>query len=245
MTTKSDSAPNLIALCRGENGYGVYVNGELKFANRTNQWLDIAVLQALVDNCCSNHPHWINLHAAAVGNSDGNAVILAAASGSGKSTLSTGLALAGYDYLGDDTLMLDLDSHKVIPFPTAANLKPGSWPLYEKQLPELMTSPVFRADIRPVRYGEVPFNVRALGHNYPVNAIVFPRYQAGSEGTLSPLKPTELFQQLNEARLYISPAIATRISHQLIAFARNTPCFSMTFNSTEQVQQLLTNAHLL
>jgi hypothetical protein len=74
------------------------------------------------------------LHAAGVVSPDGIGVILVAPSDSGKSTVTTSLARAGWDYISDDSIILELAEERVLvsPFrrdfgldPEAEDLFPG------------------------------------------------------------------------------------------------------------------------
>lgn len=59
------------------------------------------------------------LHASAV-EKDGKALIMTGASGSGKSTLSALLGQSGWRFMGDEFVLLDLESGAAVPFPVSS-----------------------------------------------------------------------------------------------------------------------------
>ena len=64
----------------------------------------------MLEKIAAQYQYSIGIHAAAVLTSDNKALLFSAPSGFGKSTLSVFLALNGNDSLGDDSLIVDLDS---------------------------------------------------------------------------------------------------------------------------------------
>ena len=66
------------------------------------------------------------LHAAALVDHEGGALLLAGPSGHGKSSLALEAATRGYGFLSDDYAPLELDTSRIRPFPRAVAVRPGS-----------------------------------------------------------------------------------------------------------------------
>lgn len=132
---------------------------------------------------------------AGVASWNGQAVVLPAASGSGKTTLTAGLVRAGFSYLTDEVAALSPQDETVVPFPMALSIKPGSYSVLADLLPPLAPEvqrfvdgrrPLLPSDIRP----------GSVGVPVPVRLIVFPRYLAGAETTLTPMTRAEAVVEL-------------------------------------------------
>ena len=57
---------------------------------------------------------------------DGVGVLVPGASGAGKSTLAAGLVRAGFAYLSDELIALEIDGGRLLPYAKPIALKPGS-----------------------------------------------------------------------------------------------------------------------
>lgn len=95
--------PGVVVVGRADH-IDVYLESGLAIAPRRlcHVTLQFAVLEAL------RHHGLFYLHAACVARPDGRSVVLAGDAGDGKSTMAAALVRAGYDYLSDDAVFIDL-----------------------------------------------------------------------------------------------------------------------------------------
>jgi hypothetical protein len=123
------------------------------------------------------------LHAGAVRTPDGRVLLLVGSADAGKSTLTSALVQAGCDYLGDESIGIDVDSSGVIAYPKPLTLDGSSLRL-------LGLDPGLGPDValRDVRPGAVALT----GSDLPVSEVVVPTYVAGRAVAMATgLSPTE------------------------------------------------------
>jgi hypothetical protein len=153
----------------------------LEIARRPRRWLGI-------------------LHASAVA-VGGRCVVFPGARGSSKSTLAAALAAAGADLVTDDYAPLEQASWLVWPVPYAPGIKRGSWRPLRRHYADLPSHPVHRLAGLQIRYLELDAARRApLDRGLPVEALVFPRYQAGAGLEPKPITAAEALTALCHAK---------------------------------------------
>jgi len=132
----------------------------------------------------------------AAGLQDGDAgVLVPGASGAGKSTLAAGLVRAGFAYLSDELMALELDRGRLLPYAKPIAVKPGSTDVLRD-----MRAPAIGADdpgadedwLLPVG-DEVS---RPVGGPCVPQLVVVPRFESGHVTQLKPLSETEAFVTL-------------------------------------------------
>jgi Coenzyme PQQ synthesis protein D (PqqD) len=129
-----------------------------------------AVNRAVVDASTDR----LLVHASAV-EADGRAILFPAPMEAGKSTLAAGLLRAGYRYVTDEAVAIDLATLEVQPYPRPISLDRGAWPLF--------------ADLRPATPKGVerfcteqwhisPLDIRpdAIARPSRPGVVAFPRY---------------------------------------------------------------------
>jgi hypothetical protein len=168
------------------------------------------------------------LHASTVAVAD-RSIVLAGGSGSGKTTLAMALVASGARYLSDDFTPLDTDGATVHPFPIAASIKQGSWPLLATSFPELLACHDHRLAQRIVRYldptGANPGALATSG--LAVGAIIFPRYRLRSEPLIEPLSPEETLSEfLQTGSEIVGPLRSARPLGMLV---NTTPAWRLEF----------------
>lgn len=246
METASTQNPDFeFDLTEGSNGWGIFINGQLEFAMKSRESFADYIRTAILDTVGATFSNWVGLHAAAVVNPSGKALLFAAPSGSGKSTLSVDLMLEGYDYLGDDSQILDLDRQDIWPFPTAANLKPGAWDLFIEKLPGLNDIPVFRADTRPVKFLPVEVDPQKGNRPYKAQALIFPQYSENATNQLVEIELDERIRLLSESGCYSKVEGSAEMSQKYIEYVLSLDAYRMEYESSKQAVQLLKDADLL
>lgn len=127
----------------------------------------------------------VALHAAAVIR-DGAAVLIPGPAGSGKTTLAAGLLRDGWRYLTDEAVVIDLETMTVEPYAKPLWMSPASAralaPLSQRLLPPYRGLSRVRVYARPRDLG----SSSAIG-SWPVTAVVFPVFSAGSPTSIEAL----------------------------------------------------------
>jgi HprK-related kinase A len=138
------------------------------------------------------------LHASAV-EREGRALIMTGLSGSGKSTLSALLGQNGWRFMGDEFVLLDLDSGAAVPFPRLISLK--------NEAIGAMQATALDGTFGPLMQGTPKGDIRHLVP--PANAIarmaepampallLFPRF--GHLGAVREVAPGETFMRMTQA----------------------------------------------
>lgn len=236
----------LLELQAGENGWAILVNGDIQYAMEDHSSFADYLRTAILDALGSRLVNWISLHAAGILDNSGEAILFAAPSGSGKSTLSIELILQGFEYLGDDTQILDLDSQQIWPFPTAANLKEGSWPLFESRLPELIDTPIFRPDVRPVKFLPIKADSGVTNKRYKTKALIFPEYDSiHKEGTIEKVDLETRISLLSNSGCYSQVQASAEMSQKYIEYMLSLDAYQLQYSSSQQAIELLSCADLL
>jgi len=126
------------------------------------------------------------VHASAASLPDGRVALFPGEANSGKSTLVAGLTRAGYGYVTDETVAIDMGSGRVEGYRKPVNLDPGSWPLFPDAVPADAAS---RGDEHLVDPRALHPDALAAAAEGPVGLVVFPTYRAGATTTAEPLSP--------------------------------------------------------
>lgn len=195
--------------------------------------------------CLPHHAEWeINrhvvaalddhllFHAAAVrraapGTSLG--VMFPAGSGSGKTTLAAGLVRRGWDYLTDELVIVDPDTIRIVPFPKAFSVKPGSYELFDSLTPD-PTGPagdrVWYLDPERLRAGSV------AKAPTPIGCVVLPKFQRGASTRVELLTIGETVVGLFENAVNIARHKEAGLD-RLIEIAQTAPGFRLVFGDLE------------
>ena len=198
------------------------------------QSLAPAVFASLMRLALMHSPSFPALHAASVRRADGSVVLLPAPSGSGKSTLMVGLLAAGYDVLGDDTVVFDRDSLGVSPLTPYLCVKSGSWNVIAERIPGFRDLPSFvRADDANVRYLIAGHSGAGEYRPTPVSAIVFPRYRPGVKMRLARLDSVVALQKLLPDLDPIGRRLECEDIDRLIEWLPRFECFTLRYGSLD------------
>ena len=200
------------------------------------------VLEAIVHHAAPGLDPVAVLHASAVSDGQGVAV-LAAPARHGKSTLTAALSHAGLVYFSDDSVPLVQGACRGAPLlhavamPLAVCLKAGSWAVLASRYPELDSLPVYRRFGQDVRY-LIPgkFNGSDV-YSAPVRCLLFPRYEQAREATLSGIPPTDALQRLVAGKAWLS--FEPDKLGLLMNWLARTPAYALEYGSLEQAVPLV------
>jgi len=173
------------------------------------------------------------IHAGAVSKGE-QCILLPAISGSGKSTLTAALLTEDYGYCTDDLALLSHDNFQIRSVPVSLGVKEGAWPILTSRYPIINQLPTFiRLDDKVVRY--LPPPKKALSTNnqqsYSVKYIIFPKYQADAQVTLTALSTADSLCRLTEAGYDVGGHLVVSHVDDLVQWIGDIDCYSLEYDS--------------
>jgi hypothetical protein len=147
----------------------------------------------------------MTVHASAISNGR-KTILFSAAPGSGKTTFAALLQANGYYLISDDFVPIEQSTFKAFPLPIAMSVKEGSLNLLKDLYPNLENSPLININSKKkVRF--LPVDNKIIKMEFPVNEIVFIKYDKSVNFHLEKIEPVEgLKRLLNEAWIPASPS---------------------------------------
>jgi hypothetical protein len=238
------SPPGLeIDLEKRSNKIVLRINGVEKLRTADVDKVIQKLIFSLFCHVSANADWLVSLHASAIGCA-GGCVLMPGASGSGKSSLAAALlSFKTMKYVTEDVALLERATLAVIPVPTPITLKSGSWTPLHPFLPDLAGVATYRRFGHETRYWAPPRG-RIARHSMPVRVIVFPRYVAGADTLLSPVRPLETMSRLTVAPCAVRPPISNQVVETLASFVRRVPAYDLTYGALGEAREVLSDLML-
>lgn len=151
--------------------------------------------------CISSHCHqYLVIHAGVIEKA-GNAVILPAPPGSGKSTLCAALVQRGWRLLSDELALVSRRDGLLMPIARPVNLKNQSIDIIRAFEPSaVIGTPAHDTSKGTVAHMRAPMESIARAQEpAPPAWVIFPKYEAGSAGRLTPMPKGNAFMELAES----------------------------------------------
>lgn len=164
-------------------------------------------------------------HAAAVGTSDG-AALLAGRGGSGKSTTALACLAAGMLYAGDDYVLLSGSPEpRVYSLYNSAKLDPGQMRHFPELLPALVNADRLATEkALAFVHGHLPARVV---QSLPVRVVLLPRITGKTESRLVAASPAAALRALAPSTIFQLAGAGEEEFRVLSAFVRQIPCFTL------------------
>lgn len=167
---------------------------------------------------------WAPVHAGAVGR-NGRFLLLAGPGGSGKSTAAVACASAGWDYAGDDFVLVAPDRRRVEPIYASARVRPD--------VVSSIADFVDRAQISLSHDFGDPRHELRLGAGRTgdgiaggeIAAILLPRRTGATAPTIRPAGPAETFYAAVTITVAQLPGMREQLTSKLTALVRSVPAF--------------------
>ncbi|MFN3619238.1 HprK-related kinase A [Sphingorhabdus sp.] len=177
------------------------------------------------------------LHASAV-EKDGRALIMTGESGSGKSTLSAILGHAGWRFMGDEFVLLDLVTGEAVPFPRLISLKNEAIDAMHRQAAGDRFGPLMTGTPKgDIRHLIPPLEaVRAMAVPARPAVLLFPSF--GFNAAVRSVAPSEVFARLTQASTnYV--ALGEAAFRTLTRFVKEVPACAIDYRNSEEAQALV------
>jgi hypothetical protein len=178
---------------------------------------------------------FVLIHAGAVSTPAGEGMLLPARSGGGKTTLTTGLVLAGFQYLTDDAAPVDPVSRTLYPYPKPFTLKRGSNSLF----PDLYPSGARTGfvDWRWMRPAEI--RPGAVGGPCRIRFVVAHEYRPGAPTEITRVTPAEGAMDLLNNSLNF-PRYRARALPLVAEIARESRSYRMVSGNLDEAVRAIT-----
>lgn len=167
---------------------------------------------------------WTPVHAASVARQDG-AVLIVGQSGAGKTSIAMTCAAQGWDYLGDDAVMVRADPARVASLYSSARLRQDTFQRY----PDAMRACLGISDDAGELKAEVDMALlRPLAAEAEIKAIVVPQPTDWAKFRLAPMGRADTLRKLMEATRQ------SMLGDEAVAFAKlatlvsRVPCYALT-----------------
>ena len=190
--------------------------------------LDMVILDS-TRRAIESTDRFLAVHAGVV-SLGGRALLLSAPADSGKTTLVAALTRAGFDFLGDEVALLELEAAQVHPHFRPLMIERPSMDLLDGLASEL---PVAYERFRASRYQVSPDDLRAgsRGIPSPVAFIAFPSYRAGSVTGLRPISRSSALIRLAE-QTFNMPRSGSRGVRTLADVVQRAECFELSIGAS-------------
>lgn len=194
-------------------------------------WYERAAPLRAVLHWVLSRPDRLLVHAGAVG-SGGRGVLLTGPGGTGKSTSAVAAALAGFDYLGDDYVLVDLAGGQPVVHSlyATAKLAPAATALVPG-LPGPFRSRVHLEDAKHV-IDVAQLRPGAVGTSARIVAIVLPRLCPGGPTRLRTASAGTALQALAPSTVFQAPRRDGAALGPLAKLARSVPSYVLELGGT-------------
>ena len=175
------------------------------------------------------YPNLIWFHAGGVSRNS-EAILFCGAFGVGKSTLAMKLYERGWDYKSDDIIPYDPDSRSMLAFPLTPMYR-----VYDEEKNTLNLEP----DVSSMHRVWVDVEEDRIDRNSSsIKGIVFPRYTADEEATMTELSPAEALMEMADHCLSYRTHGRGALKHVSLLL-ENKPMFRLLFNDAEKAADLV------
>ncbi|MDC7784293.1 hypothetical protein PQJ75_08080 [Rhodoplanes sp. TEM] len=166
---------------------------------------------------------WTPIHAAAVARG-GRAVLICGMSGAGKTSMALACAAAGWDYLGDDAVMVRADPPRVAALYASARLRRDTFHLF----PAAMEASRGISDDAGELKAEVDMSrLRPLAEpQAEIAAVVVPQPD-GLPCGLAPLRPSDTLRRLMDATRQSILGDEPAVFAKLASLVAGVPCYAL------------------
>lgn len=167
---------------------------------------------------------WTPIHAASVA-LDGRGILIVGQSGSGKTSTAIACALHGWDYLGDDAVIVRSDPCRVSSLYTSARLRADTFHLF----PEAMTASLGISDDAGEEKAEVDMALlRPLNAaDAEIRAIVFPAATDWTKLHIAPLSRSDALRKMMVAARQSIVGDEASSFDKLAAIVARVPSYSL------------------
>ncbi|MFC5865059.1 hypothetical protein ACFPT7_22310 [Acidicapsa dinghuensis] len=223
------------------NGWAIYVNDCEFLVLQRKQQLGLGLMHAARSFLNVQGDYDVAFHAAMAAQED-RGILLCAARECGKSTLAAHLVAQGFDLLTDEPALLDLDTWSVKSLSVPISLKQGSWPVLQRQWPDLASAPVhIRSDGTKIRLAH-PSKERCSSRARRLTQIVFPHYCPGSKARVESMSPFQTLRCLIDGGMLLHRRVARDGFEKFLRLISLTPAYEIHYPSLQEADRMLREA---
>ncbi len=177
------------------------------------------------------------LHASAV-EREGKVLVMTGLSGSGKSTLSALLGQNGWRFMGDEFVLLDLQSGHAVSFPRLISLKNEAIAAMQAAAPDARFGPLMEGTPKgDIRHMVPPIEaITRMAECAPPALLLFPRF--GHLSAVREVAPGETFMRMTQASTnYVALGEAGFVA--MARFVKGVPARAIDYASGDEALELV------
>ena len=178
-------------------------------------------------------------HASAFRSND-KTFLVSGRSGAGKSTMTASMAAQNAIYLADDLLAMNEQLDALHPNPVRLNVKEKSFKLISKLYPDLQTAADWNVGGVNTRYVQ-PTNLPKF-MSCAVDYLIFPQFGENATANANRLEGRDALIKLAMNGIDLSSKSGA-IRH-LVNFISSTPCYDLSYSSSEEAYELINQISL-
>ena len=218
-----------------EKHYVIINGGDISETADTEEDAAILIFQEIV-KLHGLKGNWLAVLQAAGVAWKNHGIIFPAANGSGKTTLVAVLLRHGFDYLNDNIIPVERETHRLVPLPVCLCIKSGSWEVLAASYPELEKLRSYRLSDTAVKYLRPPKHVSGES-TCQARYLVIPHYQDGANHHLQKISAAEGLQVIIEG--LIQPVKSDEIA-EIILWISKLRCYRLTYNDLNAAIETMT-----
>lgn len=213
----------------------IHLDGKPYIGTSDVSWLNGLLRNCIIQCAYPNLNSALVLHAAGLSKNN-KTLLFTGPSGAGKSTLSSHFLLNGYQYLGDDSIPIDLDSNEAFALPTAISLKAGSWELFHQHKSTLAHSKLRREFDKPMKT-LCPDGQSVQANKTSIAALIFSQYDANSTNSLESIDLDQALYLIQQAETKFNPDTIGRTPKALLHWLNVIPKYTLTYKALAFAQK--------
>ena len=214
----------------------IYVDDQPFLGTDDASWLNGLLRSCIIHCAYPELEEALVLHAAGISKNN-KTLLFTGPSGAGKSTLSSHLILKGFNYLGDDSIPIDMRSNEAFALPTAISLKTGSWDLFEAHQNELARSEVRREFDKPMKtLSPQSHNLQAT--RTPITALIFSQYDANADNAFKPVDLDTALHLIQQAETKFNPDTIAHTPRSLLHWLQAIPKYNLRYNKLAYAEKI-------
>jgi len=221
----------LHAHASGEATYSVFENETPVVTGATQPEALVMLASRVTSNIVDRTKDNVALHAGCVAR-NGRAVLLAGASGAGKSTLTAWLVDQGFDFLGDELVLLGTDRPELTIFPRAMMLRNAALPLLSR-MPRLAAETLKHIADEIIVSPSRPSTTKPA-----CKVVLFPEYVPNSGLTVTPFSPAQACKRLMQCNVN-AKNLADGGLRAIAGLARDALAIELRYSSFDQLAEVV------
>ena len=220
-----------------ENNWQVLKGDKRVYQNASLTDAGNYLMGEVVFHLIENNQDYMAIHAALLSDDQGG-ILMPGSSGNGKSSLSIWMTLNGYHYHTDELVLIKSGSLKTRVFTRPFNIKSHGFEAIDRLLNLDALSPAASRGDFITMIPHRALNPEFLPKSPEISRILFPKYDADGDNSLTPLSRAAAGIELMKTHV-IARNLPGHGFTQLLDIIKSVPAFKLNYNHFDALPQLL------